>query len=50
LGRVLIGGIGRLYFERQSEQGRILWSQDGVLQSVLEGGFLEVTNFNNYLL
>jgi type II secretory ATPase GspE/PulE/Tfp pilus assembly ATPase PilB-like protein len=37
LGRVLIGGIGRLYFERQSEQGRILWSQDGVLQSVLEG-------------
>ncbi len=36
LGRVLIGGIGRLYFERQSERGRILWSQDGVLQSVLE--------------
>jgi type II secretory ATPase GspE/PulE/Tfp pilus assembly ATPase PilB-like protein len=37
LGRVLIGGIGRLYFERQPNQGRILWSQDGVLQSVLEG-------------
>ncbi len=37
LGRVLIGGIGRLYFERQAEQGRILWSQDGVLQSVLDG-------------
>lgn len=36
LGRVLIGGIGRLYFERQAERGRILWSQDGVLQSVLE--------------
>ncbi len=37
LGRVLIGGIGRLYFERQPEQGRLLWSQDGVLQSVMEG-------------
>ncbi|GAB4197251.1 MAG: hypothetical protein Fur006_45660 [Coleofasciculaceae cyanobacterium] len=37
LGRVLIGGIGRLYFERQHEQGRILWSQDGVLKSVLDG-------------
>ncbi len=36
LGRLLAGGIGRLYFERQSQQGRILWSQDGVLQSVLE--------------
>lgn len=42
LGRVLIGGIGRLYFERQSEQGRILWSQDGVLQSVLDGLTLSV--------
>jgi type II secretory ATPase GspE/PulE/Tfp pilus assembly ATPase PilB-like protein len=42
LGRVLLGGIGRLYFERQSEQGRILWSQDGVLQSVLEGIALSV--------
>lgn len=37
LGRVLVGGIGRLYFERQENFGRILWSQDGVLQSVLEG-------------
>lgn len=42
LGRVLIGGIGRLYFERQSEQGRILWSQDGVLKSVLDGLTLSV--------
>ena len=42
LGRVLIGGIGRLYFERQSECGRLLWSQDGVLQSVLEGLSLSV--------
>jgi type II secretory ATPase GspE/PulE/Tfp pilus assembly ATPase PilB-like protein len=36
LGRVLVGGIGRLYFERQQQQGRILWSENGVLQSVLE--------------
>ena len=36
LGRLLAGGIGRLYFERQSQHGRILWSQNGVLQSVLE--------------
>jgi len=36
LGRVLAGGIGRLYFERQQHNGRILWSQDGVPQSVLE--------------
>ncbi len=42
LARVLIGGIGRLYLERQPEQGRILWSQDGVLQSVLEGLSLKV--------
>ncbi|XHX80662.1 MAG: hypothetical protein RBJ76_12245 [Stenomitos frigidus ULC029] len=42
LGRLLVGGIGRLYFERQSHQGRILWSQDGVLQSVLEALPLDV--------
>jgi type II secretory ATPase GspE/PulE/Tfp pilus assembly ATPase PilB-like protein len=36
LARVLDGGIGRLYFECASQHGRILWSQDGVLQSVLE--------------
>lgn len=36
LGRVLNSGIGRLYFERQSDRGRILWSEDGVLQCVLE--------------
>lgn len=36
LGRVLHSGIGRLYFERQVHQGRVLWSQDGVLQSVLD--------------
>lgn len=42
LGRVVTGGIGRLHFERQSEQGRILWSQNGVLQSVLENLPLDV--------
>ncbi|HEY9647969.1 MAG TPA: hypothetical protein V6C88_16460 [Chroococcidiopsis sp.] len=36
LGRVLLSGIGRLYFERQADFGRILWSQNGVLQSVLD--------------
>jgi hypothetical protein len=43
LGRVLLGGIGRLYFERQPQYGRILWSQNGVLQSVLDK--LEATRF-----
>ncbi|HEY9296270.1 MAG TPA: hypothetical protein VIQ31_07850, partial [Phormidium sp.] len=37
LARVLAGGIGRLYLERHSDRGRIVWSQNGVLQSVLEG-------------
>jgi type II secretory ATPase GspE/PulE/Tfp pilus assembly ATPase PilB-like protein len=36
LGRLLAGGIGRLYLERQPYKGRILWSDNGVLQSVLE--------------
>ncbi|WP_088894222.1 hypothetical protein [Leptolyngbya ohadii] len=36
LARVLIGGIGRLYFENHGQYGRILWSQNGILQSVLE--------------
>ncbi|QLE55752.1 pilus assembly protein PilB [Nostoc sp. TCL26-01] len=36
LARVLGGGIGRLYLERQPYQGRIIWSDNGVLQSVLE--------------
>ena len=37
LGRVLLDGIGRLFFERHQSMGRILWSQDGVLKSMLEG-------------
>ncbi|BAZ17883.1 hypothetical protein NIES4071_97640 [Calothrix sp. NIES-4071] len=36
LGRVIVGGIGRLYFERLPYEGKILWSENGVLQSVLE--------------
>ncbi len=36
LGRMLTGGIGRLYFERHPQHGRILWSQNGVMQAVLE--------------
>ncbi|MBE9013440.1 hypothetical protein IQ250_24925 [Pseudanabaenaceae cyanobacterium LEGE 13415] len=36
LGRVLGNGIGRLFFERQEKHGRILWSQNGVLQSAIE--------------
>lgn len=47
LGRVLAGGIGRLYFERQASTGRILWSQDGVLQSVLEN--LEASQFQGVI-
>lgn len=47
LGRVLLDGIGRLYFERQENHGRVLWSQDGVLQSVVEG--LEIEAFQGLL-
>jgi type II secretory ATPase GspE/PulE/Tfp pilus assembly ATPase PilB-like protein len=36
LARVLLGGIGRLFFERHPQYGRVLWSQNGILQSVLE--------------
>jgi type II secretory ATPase GspE/PulE/Tfp pilus assembly ATPase PilB-like protein len=36
LSQVLDEGIGRLYFERRPQAGRILWSRDGVLQAVVE--------------
>jgi type II secretory ATPase GspE/PulE/Tfp pilus assembly ATPase PilB-like protein len=36
LGRILSWGIGRLYLEQRLDHGRILWSQNGVLQAVLE--------------
>ncbi len=42
LSRVLVGGIGRLFFERHAEKGRILWSLNGVVQSVLDDLPLEV--------
>ncbi len=35
LNKVLQEGIGRLFFERQEQGGRILWSRDGVLQAVM---------------
>jgi type II secretory ATPase GspE/PulE/Tfp pilus assembly ATPase PilB-like protein len=34
--RVLTSGIGRLYFEQQPNYGRILWSQDGKVQEILQ--------------
>lgn len=42
LARVLTGGIGRLYFERHPNHGRVVWSQNGVLQSVLDRLDLDV--------
>jgi len=36
LNKVLKEGIGRLYFERRPQAGRILWSRDGILQAVVE--------------
>ena len=36
LARSMSGGIGRLYFERKPEYGRILWSQSGILQAAVD--------------
>lgn len=36
LGRVLTSGIGRLYFEYQSDSGRVLSSTNGILQALIE--------------
>lgn len=47
LGRVFQDGIGRLYFEAHAGQGRILWSQDGVLQSIVEA--IEPRQFQDIL-
>ncbi len=44
LGRILATGIGRLFFEHQGHQGRILWSDSGVFQSFLDGLPLETFN------
>jgi type II secretory ATPase GspE/PulE/Tfp pilus assembly ATPase PilB-like protein len=47
LARVLLGGIGRLYFECYPRHGRIVWSQNGVLQSVLDN--LELSSFQGII-
>ncbi|OUC12349.1 MAG: hypothetical protein B0A82_23020 [Alkalinema sp. CACIAM 70d] len=36
LGRIVEDGIGRLYFERQPQGGRVLWSENGVVKSMLD--------------
>ncbi|NJP08215.1 MAG: hypothetical protein HC866_01020 [Leptolyngbyaceae cyanobacterium RU_5_1] len=36
LARVLSWGFGRLFLERQSKHGRVVWSENGVQQAVLE--------------
>ncbi|WP_431632973.1 GspE/PulE/PilB domain-containing protein [Alkalinema pantanalense] len=36
LGRIVEDGIGRLYFERQTPGGRVLWSENGVVKSILD--------------
>ncbi len=47
LARILDWGIGRLYLERQSHQGRILWSQNGAVQAVLND--LELSKFEGVI-
>jgi len=47
LARILDWGIGRLYLERQSQQGRILWSQNGAVQAVING--LELQKFEEVI-
>lgn len=42
LSRVLVGGIGRLFFERHPHHGRVLWSLNGIVQSVLDNLPLEL--------
>ncbi len=47
LGRILTNGIGRLYFEHQGEVGRVLSSDSGVFQTVIEG--LPIATFNGVI-
>jgi hypothetical protein len=47
LGRILATGIGRLFFEHQGHQGRILWSDSGVFQSFVDG--LPLKTFNGVI-
>ncbi|AFZ37400.1 hypothetical protein Sta7437_3918 [Stanieria cyanosphaera PCC 7437] len=42
LARILNGGIGRLFLERYPEYGRIIWGQDGVVQSSLNEVSIQV--------
>jgi type II secretory ATPase GspE/PulE/Tfp pilus assembly ATPase PilB-like protein len=42
LKRVLTEGIGRLFFERREDCGRVLWSKDGVVQAALENLSLDM--------
>ncbi|EDX71297.1 hypothetical protein MC7420_3412 [Coleofasciculus chthonoplastes PCC 7420] len=48
LGRLLQGGIGRLYFQRQSERGRVVLRQDSSSQSVLDK--LSVSVFEDIII
>lgn len=48
LGRVLEEGIGRLYFERLANCGRVLWSQNGALKLSFDS--LELKIFQGVLL
>jgi type II secretory ATPase GspE/PulE/Tfp pilus assembly ATPase PilB-like protein len=48
LGRVLEQGIGRLYFERLAEYGRVLWSQNGALKLSIDS--LELETFQSILI
>lgn len=47
LGRILETGIGRLFFEHQGHQGRILWSDSGVFQSFVD--CLPLRTFNGVI-
>lgn len=47
LGRILATGIGRLFFEHQGHQGRILWSDSGVFQSFVD--CLPLATFNGVI-
>ena len=47
LGRILATGIGRLFFEHQGHQGRILWSDSGVFQSFVD--CLPLKTFNGVI-
>ena len=47
LGCILATGIGRLFFEHQGHQGRILWSDSGVFQSFVDG--LPLKTFNGVI-